>query len=409
MRSVVVLASLLVVTLIGSYVSWTGEDEVKAPEDRVAMYRADADDLRKLAWKSEDLTVEVEKKQDAGGNYLWVTITETEKPKKKDADKDKPEDAAATEDAPADGTDTPTPADAPATPEPEPEPTVKVSSFKGNDAADKMWTSFAPLMAMRELVTDGNTDTKVFGLDAPTATIEVTRANGALTLTVGGETWGGRDRYVQADGKTWLVDDADLRPLQYAKTRLVERTLQPVAEADADRVSVTRGGATVTYVRTNKDDKDKAFWAREDQAQTRDTVGATWLAKVFKLRVQAYVADADKPAQLEPVFTFAVHGDGKAWTIDVLREGGTDKPDFYAQSSWNRGLVKLTRSLAEEVVADLDAIMDTSRTPEDKGAAEAVDEPKIEGEAGAAEPGPGAPRRATPPTPPIRRPAPPGP
>ena len=41
-------------------------------------------------------------------------------------------------------------------------------------------------------------------------------------MPVGGETWGSSDRYVGLEGRVFLVDDADLRPLQYGKTRLVE-------------------------------------------------------------------------------------------------------------------------------------------------------------------------------------------
>jgi hypothetical protein len=332
-RQIVVLGTLLVASLAGSYWAWTREEADPKDADKVAVYRAEEGDLQKIVYKAEDTTVEIAKKNDGSGDYLWVVATET-------VTKKTPPKAEGDTDAPAE--------------EPAAEKEVKTAVFKGNETADDVWKSFAPLLALREL--QPGEDATVFGLDAPKASVEVTRAAGALMLQIGGETWGSRDRYVGVEGKVFLVDDATLRPLQYAKTRLVDRNLQPIAEADLASITLTRGGSTVVFQQKNKEDRAKAFWARGDAA-AEDAVAATWLDKLLKLRVQTYVGEGEAPASLEPLFSVKTEGKGEAWTIEVSK--GADG-EYYASSSWNRGLVKLTKSLAAEAVADLDSVMSGS-------------------------------------------------
>lgn len=337
MKQVWVLAALLSASLVGSYVTWTSDEIDLADADKVPMFRADADDVKKLVWKDEDLSVEVEKKNDEAGEYIWVVATEkvTRKKVRPPGDTDADEDG-----------ETPT-------------EETRVTAFKGNDKAEELWKAFSPLLALRELDTTGSSDKGVFGLDAPKATIEIQRGNGPLTLTVGGETWGAKDRYIGVDQKVYLVDDADLKPLQFGKTRLVDRNLHPLTEPDLDRVAVTRDGTTVEFVQKYREDRAKAFWARSATPDQADTVGATWLDKLFKLKAQTFVESGEEPTALEPVFTFASTGKGKTWTVEILKEPGEGaSADYFARSSYSRALVKLTRSMASEAAADIDAVIE---------------------------------------------------
>lgn len=216
-------------------------------------------------------------------------------------------------------------------------------------------------MALRELATDSTYDAKTFGLDAPKGTLTVDKGGAPLVMQIGGETWGARDRYVQLDTKVFLVDDQDLRPLQYGKTRLVERAVQPLAEADLDSATVTQAGVTVGFTQKNREDRQAAYWARDAAPDQKDEVGATWLDKLLKVRVQSFPAADEVPATLTPVFSYSVtgHKDGAAatWTVDVLRDDSATPPEFYAKSAFDRSTVKLTRTLAAEVVADIGAAM----------------------------------------------------
>lgn len=347
MRSVVALSVALVAALVGSYVVWT-EEETEVTDDAVPIYNAAEGDVAKVTWKGDEQVVVVERRKDGRGEYLWVDSTETKKPKPKDpvhGDSDHPEEEG----------DEPEPEPAPAPDEP---PETKRAVFMANASGEDVWKSFSPLKAMRELSATG-VDPATFGLAEPTATIEVVRKAGEpITLKVGGETFGSKDRYVEHGGKVYLVDDATLRPLQFAAGRLIERSLFPLSEKETDRVDVQlKDGRTVSYVQQNKDDAAKAFWARSETPDAEDEAGATWIGKVFRLKLKEYVDEATTTMPpLEPVVSYSVTGKGETWKIEVLKSTEGDPVQWYARSEYDRSLATLTESLVRNVVDDLDTL-----------------------------------------------------
>jgi hypothetical protein len=346
MRQVGILAALLAVVLVATYLSWHAEETDTSTEELVAVYRAAPEDLVKVTWTAEEATTTLERRSDVGGEYIWITVEERVEVKP-----EPPEESLDTEEIGPQVMEEPPP------PEPEPQFEVQTGSFKGNQAAQDLWEDFTPLHALRELKPGADIDGPAFGFDAPSATVEVERRSGPLTLAVGGETYGAKDRYVRMDQKVFLVDDKTLRPLQYAKTRLVDRLLQPLAEREAEQIEVQTLGQTVTFVHKNKDDRAASFWAAASSPSEEDVAAATWLGKVMRLRIQAYTPPDEIPTDLESVFTYAVTGDGQSWTVEILRESGTDVPEYYAKSGYTRATVQLTQSLASEAVADLDSIL----------------------------------------------------
>jgi len=360
-RQIAVLSVALVLSLGGAYYTWTHQTE-KITDDVALIYDAKPADVSKLSWDGKDLKVSVERKKDDRGDYLWVDATETKvKPPKAvpaHPGAQTPDEDGETSPEP------PKPADASNPPEPTEPPVTKESKFMASSQGEELWKSFAPLKALRELDTAG-ADLKTFGLgpdDAP-ATLTISRSGGDVVLKVGGETYGNKDRYVQLGDNVYLVDDATLRPLQYASTRLVERSLYPLADADVDQVDVMLpSGTSMSYVHVNKDDKTKEFWANSDSKDKEDQTGSTWLDKVFKLKLKDYVDESSLTSPLEPVVTYKVHGKGEEWKIEIDKVAtGTDPKggetaDYYARSQYNRNLVSLTDSLARNVVDDLDAL-----------------------------------------------------
>lgn len=355
MRQVIVLGGLLGVALIGSYLTWTADETRELSADEVLVYNASPDDVSNVAWKSEKIDVELRPGSDDNGEYVMVHVTERRekvepkpmKPPEAD-DHDHGEDG---DDHGEDGEDTEDGDDAEEAP---PEVETIVTYFKGNDAADELLASLAPLIAMRALPVEAGADKATYGLDEPTATLEVHRSAGQVTLEIGGETFGAKDKYVGYDGKVFLVDDQTLRPLQYAKTRLLERNLQPLRENDIESVTVTRDGQTATFTHVNRDDRAKAFWAASDAPDTEHEVAGTWLGKAFKMRAREYVEPADLP-ELTPVFTYAVTGDGHTWTVEVSQSAADEKV-WYAKADFLRASVELTASLASDAAADVDSL-----------------------------------------------------
>jgi hypothetical protein len=350
MKQVIVLSLALSAALVGSYLTWTDDSE-EIDEGRTAVYPASGAELERIAWKTETRDVSVTKRSDERGEYYWIDSTERVVPKVLE---DTPEPTDGEE--PVDGEE-PTDGE-PLTPETDvsAEPTETTTSFLGSADAAGLWAAYAPLMALRELPTDGSVPDATFGLAEPTGTIEVTRRGQPLVLTIGGETYGRKDRYVRHDGHTYLVDDGDLRPLQFATTRLVERSLYPQAEADIEQITVRYNGTTDTFVQRNRDDKTKAYWAREARPEEQDDAAETWIGKLLKLKLRSYV-DGSTVGPLEPVFSFEVTG-GESWPVEVFRST-TDEKLFYAKGPFNRSMVELTSSIAKNIVDDLPEVMVT--------------------------------------------------
>lgn len=360
MKQVILLSGLLGVALIGTYVTWFDDGETRVLEDsEVEVYDATAADLSKVVWKSEKVDVELRPAKDDKGDYVMVHVTERREkvkppePKPPGADDghdhgdEHPEDEAPEE---PEGDE---PAEEPADEEP-PEIETIVTYFKGNDAANELLENLAPLIALRSLELPADSDASAFGFDEPSATVEVHRSAGQVDLTVGGETYGSKDRYLKYEGKIFLIDDQTLRPLQYGKTRLLERNLQPLAETDITRVDVTVDGKTASFEQQDRDDRAKAFWAAAETPETEHEVAGTWLGKAFKMRVRSYVEPTEVP-ELQPVFTVVMHGEEDTWTIDVSRSADDDKK-YYATSDFLRSTVELTASLAESAAADVNGL-----------------------------------------------------
>lgn len=357
MRQVFVLGGLLAVALVGSYITWTAEETAEPKPGETQVYAGDVKDISRVVWTSEKMDVELRPSTDAKGEYVMVHVTER---REKSTKPPKPpgEDHGHGDDHPEEGEETPTDpaaptegADAPA------EVETIVTYFKGNTEAEDLMKSLAPLKALRELEIPADADQTVFGFEKPTATLEVSRAAGAVKVVVGGETFGSKDRYVRLDQHTFLVDDQTLRPLQYGKTRLLERNLQPVAEADVEKVQVVYGDRSSTFTQQKKKDGDqeKSFWADAASPADEHPVAGPWLGKVFKLRVREFVQPEALPT-LEPVFRYTVVGKDQSWTVDVSKATVDGKETWYAQADFLRSTVELTASLVTDAVADLESL-----------------------------------------------------
>ncbi|MEZ5397961.1 MAG: DUF4340 domain-containing protein [Bryobacterales bacterium] len=394
MRQIIVLSVALVVSLVGAYLTWTDDSEEVVSDDAVAVYSASEKDLQKLTWSSKSLDVTLEKRHDDHGDYLWVTTKETREPPKRPEppkppgaeEDDEDGDESAVEPGDEGAEDAGEGEDATSADEPAPEPIVTESAFLGNDKANELWKAFAPLEAPRRLER-AQVDLVKFGFEdgpAPApkddadaeddedhehpgltkkevekATIEVVRGSGTVELAVGGETYGGKHRYVKSGEDVFLVDKREtLDPLQGAARNLVERSLFPFEEADIEQVDVSLpDGTAYAFVQQNRDDRAKAYWARSEALDAQDETAGTWLGQVFKLRLRDYVPAEEAPTELTPVLSYTVKGKGETWPVEVLK--GTDlagKTTWYAKSAYDRSLVTLSEGLVTNVVENVDSL-----------------------------------------------------
>jgi hypothetical protein len=330
MRQVIVLAGLLGLALVGSYLSWTREDE-SANREGVPLYRAAEGEIDKIVFTTKSREVVVEKRADASGSYAWISTTEEVEVKPP---------------APPD-TDT----DTDVTPAPEPVKETKKDAFAGSDAADELLGKYAPLVAIRKLEVSADRYAE-FGLDAEKAEkLEITRKGETITLVVGGETYGAKDRYVQKDGVVYLVDKDAIRSLELARTKLKQRQLVAVNEADARRV-VVKLPTALELVHQNPADAEKRYWAAGATPDKENAPAKGWVTKLARLRVLEY-ADPAAVAGAKPVLAYAVTGEDGTWTVEIAEaaDGAT-----YAVSSLTHAPVKVDASSVKDLLSDLEAV-----------------------------------------------------
>ena len=335
-----VLGAALAFSLVGTYLVYFDDSEgVVADSDGVAVYVATPEQLKKVTFEAEDEKIVIGRMND-GSDYLMVSVTKT-----REVMPPPPEPVSD-----SDGTDDTDNLAAPPEP-PEPELVESTERFVGNDQAEELWADFGPFRADRSL--EGNPSDIEFGFDAPYATLSVDRTTGPVEVVFGAPTYGERARYVKSGEKIFLVKKRDITRIQSTE-KLMERDLHPYEPAGVDRIVVKTATATRTLVHKNPDDRVKAYWADAGSEDTRDDVVSGWLPTLLGLRARGYVDEA--PADLTEVLTATLTGDQGDATITVLSDGA-ESPTWYARTSHNRGTVELTPSQAEELTADLEAVM----------------------------------------------------
>ncbi|MBA2320256.1 MAG: hypothetical protein H0V89_03785, partial [Deltaproteobacteria bacterium] len=149
-----------------------------------------------------------------------------------------------------------------------------------------------------------------------------------------------------------------LRGLEFAATRLVERRVQPFPEEKLDRIEATLpDGRTLALVQTNKDDKEKAFWARADAPADKYSGGDTWVGKLLKLNVRLYT-DESTVTGLTPRLAWTTASDGASWRVELLSAPGEKAAtDWYMRSEYDRALVTVTPTQASVVVSELEELL----------------------------------------------------
>ncbi|MBN2800980.1 MAG: DUF4340 domain-containing protein [Deltaproteobacteria bacterium] len=325
MKRIGILSVLLIAGLVGSYLSWTAEEfgHTRA-EGEVALFHGAAGDLRQVHWTSDTLDLTLERRTDALGEYTWVTA-------------DRLGEVGPEEEGQEEG------------------PRDRISTFKGNAKAEELWSALSPLVGQRELGATSAVALEPLGLLPPEATLQLQRSGGSLELAVGGTTFGDAGRYVALDGKVFLVADSALRPLARGHQMLVERRLHPLKEEEAVRLTLSRGGQALRLVHQHRDDPKRATWALAEDPDRADEAAATWVSKLFRLRVQSYLGQEDPIGTRQPALELKIEGEERPWAVAIYPS--PDGESWYARSTWSRGTVRLTQSLAAEVMGDLDGVM----------------------------------------------------
>lgn len=338
MRTVLALTVALLGSLLGSYLVWTYEGDGLDTE-KVVVYAATERDVLALQWTNETESVTLTRKDDALGPYIWVEHTQTiEVP------------LPTAPDAPAD--ETKEGETEPAPQAPTTETRVETTAFLGGLQAEELMKKYTPLQAIRELP---STSTLDMGLDAPAGTVRVTRKSGTLDLVVGKETFGGKQRFLKADLRAFLINKSDVRSFNNPQ-KLMEGRLHPLNRLSATTITVTADDKTRTLERQNAADARKSFWAAPSSPEERDETGETWVLKVLDIKAKEYV-QGDAPQGLTPTMTLVIGDGSTSWSVDIaaqFNEGGETL--FFGKSTFTRTYVRLNAKAAD-AAADLTAFL----------------------------------------------------
>jgi len=347
------LCSILIVASGASYMSWNNTEESGGDAiTNVPVFQANERDVNMITWESPTQSVVATRRTDAKGDYTWITVTEQPAPQEAPAP-DAEVEADVEDSEAAEATEAP-PVEEPIVDVPAPEPTVV--SFVGNETSNKLWKNLSPLRALRALPQADAINEDVLAFEATATALTLGKESGRITLEVGGETYGSKDRFVRNGEQLYLVDDAMFRPLLSPNSQLVEHRLFPVQEADAERVDIRRARQTVGYAQQNKDDRAQSFWSEVSDPDTENQGAGLWIGKLFRLRVKRYVGQPVEGAQ--PLFAFTVHDQAERWDVEILRHTADGQDTYYARSSLTRGVVELTRSLTADIAEDLDSVLE---------------------------------------------------
>lgn len=347
-RTIVAYGVALVLAYGAAYVTWKQPAE-SVRSDSVVILPGKVEELEGITFTSERLELELDQQEDALGRYAWVRAT----PKVPEKTEEAAEEAAPDLADPAD----PHGHDAPAKAKPEPE---EPSEFKAGKTVDAILEGLAPFVAKRALDQVDDAQLEELGL-APNPSKLVLRRKGkpAKTFLLGDAVYGGAHYYVQdpETSKVYVVDASLLRPLFTGNVSLPETMLFAAEAQEIRRFEVQSGAAKAVFEQHNPDDPQARFWTRDGQDDA-DAAAAAWIDKALRLRSAAYVPQGRQPAALDEAFSFTVHA-RRSVRVTVFRSFDDDgEEQWFAESEYTRGLVRLHPSMAAEAMADLPSVLE---------------------------------------------------
>ena len=313
MRSVIVYAGILILSLGIAWLRWTAEPD-KIGENEVLIAQGSADQIAQVSYFSQQMEVLIDVQKDDSGSYLWVTFTDKKNP-------DEPQN----------------------------------KEFKAGENGDKLLRSLSPFIGIRKLNVD---DSKLeeLGLSDTQTSISITRGENTRIFDVGAEAYGTKDYYIrdQKSSEIFLVDDRKLTPILKARTNLPDRSLWSQKPPQAVSAVITFEDQKLFLEHSNWQDKSNAKWIQRDGSESDTTQLETWLGKFFRLSSSRYQSEADELDNLEKRFSIQLTWeDGQSQTLEIFQQ---DKA-WWARSEHTRRKVKVTGNTLSALYEDLPGVM----------------------------------------------------
>ena len=247
--------------------------------------------------------------------------------------------------------------------------------FAGGRQVELLWRVLEPLRAVRILEEVDETKLAELGLggdDSPPEHLTLTVRGREVRYRLGGQLFGGADRYARrepgpageggADGRVLVLPSEVASGLGGGADLLMERRLLAASRPDVEAMTLHRPGAGAgadgplrIFQRPGANPAD-TYWT-VDASDEADADVATWVDKFFRLSAAAY--RVGEPAEdWQPEASIAIdsrqHG---ASTLEIWSASAEEGRVWLARSPFTRFVVELSPSLAEEVCADLDGLL----------------------------------------------------
>lgn len=330
---------------------WTRKDPAPSQKAQVEVWGGSAERIDKITFEAENRSVRLERRKDKNGLWFIGTVektTEVRPPMQPDAGPM----SSAVDGGPDAGGDA-------ATPLPPAEKKKETQTFVSVEQGKKLAESLAPLMALRRLGKIDDARNEEFGFDKPEGTLRVTLDGKEHTLTLGGSTPGGGDRYVKdGSGEAYAVPGSIAQNLLFAESRLVERDLHGYEADELKSVKVTKGTLSRELVRL---EEKKEGWADGASPAQLDETAGNWMSKLERLRISTFVEQPKDPlppdAEVVRVELFAKGGRQLGFTELYKVPGDGKKPRYLVRTEHTRWYAEVLASVAEQVEQDLGSVL----------------------------------------------------
>ncbi|MBI4817219.1 MAG: DUF4340 domain-containing protein [Deltaproteobacteria bacterium] len=312
MNEVKTLSALLVVALVGAYLTWTREEKKDgSAATKVTVIDAKPEELKEVVFITKTQTVALSRKKDADQKpYAWFEI-ETKTGKR---------------------------------------------GFVGNDKTEDFLKDFAPFTALRSLGTQLDPkELEETKLKAPEKKLIIRAAGSERVFVVGGRTYGSRDHYVRPrDGQEiFLIESKQLGDLEYPEGRFMQRNLRELDSKDVTDIVIKAKGKERRVVHGNRLSEKDAFWADVDKPDARDETLENYVDKIEKLAARKYLPAGEDPKG-EPVMEVIWMEDAKIKeTMTIVKA----KDEFYGRSGVTHLWAEISKSAAQQLETDLGTIL----------------------------------------------------
>ena len=293
MRSVLLYAVLLSGSLVATYLTMTAEEVEERKPGETEVYRAKKGDVKTLTYVSGSSEIVLKKTSDERGEFLRVHI----------------QDEVAVPAEPS--------LEEPTATDPPPTPTTRKRErdFTGNQNAMRLFSSYEPLIALRKLDTSALTDN--LGFDDPLGVLTIERPAGPITVTLGGKSYGAKHVYGKVGDDIYLLRESSLKPLMGDPRRLMERTLQPLLNAQVTQTTLQQPEhSPIDLIHVNRADPRAAHYTLNGE---RSDAAATFMKNFLQVSAES-TPPKDLPEPGANLLDVTVTGDDGAWHL-TFKEG----------------------------------------------------------------------------------------